>query len=258
MADIFFGQNTSFELISRTHGKRKLKFVEAFEVDPAHTNKKLYFFNTKEMLAISIFEGCNGNFGYLETEEKYFLSMIMDQDPTAEVINDDPGAYLPFQILLNSRNEVGRQRNGIFVKGARIAGVPESLAPREEQHSRVGFIAATRYKIKGGGFYHARVLAATPAGTVFQVPADDLNFDATGLVSLPAAFVPHDINIYDAVTKRNWVAVFKNGDDVTQEAIDNPGMFTVSVVGGVGQIQLPAAPAAADVWEFIIPYKATV
>ncbi len=259
-ADIFFGQNTSFQLISRTHGTKKLKFVEAFEVDPTHTNKRLWFFNTKEALAISIFEGVNGSFGYLETQEKSFLAMIMDQDPNVDISNDDPGAYLEFHILLNSRNEVGKQRNAIFVKGCRIAGVPESLAPKEEQHSRVSYIGATRYKVKGGGIMYVRALAAVPDVSVFATP-EDSNFDVAGVLTLPLN--PANVNIYDPVTKRPWLAAFKNGMDMTQEAIDDPTIFNVDIGDPTATpvvpptITLPSAPLATDVWEFILPYKVT-
>lgn len=251
MADLFFGQNTSFDLISQTHGRNRLKFVESFEVDPSHTNKRLWFFNSKEMLPVTIYEGASGSFGYLETEENLFLASVLDQDPTARMINDDPGAYVEFCALLNSRNERGKQRNAVFVKGMRITGAPESLAPREEQHSRVGFLAKTRYKVKHGGIMYVRILGAVPDPTVFRTP-DDILSDATGLATLPQ--VPEDVNIFDATTQRNWLAVYKNGYDVTQLSIDNPTTFAVNNTLGVGEIQFAAPLAATDVWEFYIPY----
>ena len=254
MPDIFFGQNTSFQLISRSHGTKRLKFVESFEVDPSHVNKRLWFFNSKEALAISIFEGISGNFGYLETEEKFFLAMVMDQDPALEVMNDDPGAFLEFGILLNSRNELGEQRNAIYAKGCRIAGVPESLTPREEQHSRVGFIGSTRYKIKGGGILYVRALAAVPDPSVFTTP-EDQNFDAGGVLALTTT--PFNVNIYDRNTTRTWLAAYKNGEDVTQAHIDGDVTFdvTIDAPGPGGTIDLGGAPLATDVWEFFIPYK---
>ena len=252
MAKLFFGQNTSFDLISQTHGRKRLKFVENFEVDPSHQNKRLWFFNTKEMLPVAIFEGVSGNFGYLETEEKFFLSMVMDQDPAKEIINDDPGAYMEFHALLNSRDERGIQSNAIFVKGMRISGAPESLAPKEEQHSRIGFLAKTRYKLKGGGFAYYRILSATPDASVFTT-SEDLHFDASGSVTIPV--LPADVNIYDSETTRTWIASMKNGSDMTQIEVDSPGHFTVSNSGGTGTITLASAPADTDVWEFIIPYK---
>lgn len=252
MADLFFGQNTSFDLISQSHGRKRLKFVESFEVDPSHTNKRLWFFNSKEMLPVTIYEGCSGSFGYLETEEKFFLAMVMDQDPDRQIINDDPGAYLEFSILLNSRNERGKQSNAILVKGARISGSPESLAPREEQHSRVGFLAKTRYKIKNGGIMYARILGATPAVDVFRTP-EDILVDGTGLLAtLPQ--LPADVNIFDPSTSRNWLAVYKNGQDISQLSIDNPGDFSVDVNAGVGEVSFASPVAAGDVWEFFIPY----
>lgn len=321
---IFFGQNTSFELVSQTHGRKRLKFVESFEVDPSHTNKRLWFFNSKEMLPVSIYEGASGSFGYLETEEKYFLAMVMDQDPNALMLNDDPGAYLEFCMLLNSRDERGKQRNGILVKGARIAGVPESMAPREEQHSRCGFLAKTRYKIKNGGILYTRILGATPAGTVFSTPDDikavvtytdvagagTVSSSTTTVTGVGTAFLtgavpgdtilaggqrltiatvdsdtsltttaaaspalsaatytfsapptcvaalpqlPSEVNIFDATTKRNWLAVYKNGIDMTQEAIDNPGLFSVTSTP-TGKVVFPTELSATDVWEFYIPY----
>lgn len=252
MADLYFGMNTSFDLISQTHGRRRLKFVENFEVDPSHTQKRLWFFNTKEMLPVTIFEGVSGSFGYLETEEKYFLAMVMDQDPMRAVMNDDPGAYLEFCMLLNSRNERGVQRQGIFVKGARIAGNPESQAPREEQHSRVGFLARTRYKVKNGGIAYMRILGETPDPTVYRTD-DDLLYDETaGNVILPN--LPADVNIVDPHTERNWLAVYKNGHDISQESIDSTPEFVVNNTLGTGEISFITPPAPTDVWEFYIPY----
>jgi len=63
------------------------------------------------------------------------------------------------------------------------------------------------------------------------------------------------VNILDALTTRRWLAAFKNGSDMTQSAIDDPSIFDVTSTVTGGEIQLPAAPAATDVWEFYIPYK---
>lgn len=257
MADLYFGQNTSFDIISRTHGRQRMRFVEAFETDPSHTNKRLWFFNSKEMLPVTIYEGVSGSFGYLETEEKNYLAMVMDQDPARQMINDDPGAYQEFCMLLNSRNEMGKQRNAIFVKGARISGAPESLAPREEQHSRVGYLAKTRYKIKSGGIAYVRILAPVPDLGVYRTQDDILSVnDAAPATTARATLLqlPEDVNIFDPVTERNWLAAYKNGVDVTQYTIDNPGAFVVSNTLGVGEVIFAEPLAATDVWEFYIPY----
>ena len=249
MPDIFFGQNAEFKLISKSHGAFSLGFVESFEVDPSHANKRLYFFNKKEALPITIFEGVNGRFGYLETEERLFLAAVMDVDPSSDMINDDPSAYIDFHGLLNCRNEYGVIKNGIFVKMMRISGVPESMTPREEQHSQVGFIGSTRYKVKGGGILYSRVLAATPDPSVYLSP-DDTNFDGTGKVTLTK--LPVSINIKDRITTRPWLAIYKNGEDQTLSQETNP---TITFDTLTGVVDLGAAPLATDVWEFYTPFK---
>ena len=96
MANIYYGQNSQFEIVSKTHGRYSLGYIESFEVDASQTNKRLYFFNKKEAMAIAVFEGVSGRFGFLDTEEKYYTAALLDVDPTAGIINDDPAAYNAF------------------------------------------------------------------------------------------------------------------------------------------------------------------
>jgi len=90
---IFYGQNAELDIVSLSHGKFALGFNEQFDVDVSMTNKRLYFFNKKESLALSIFEGVSGRFGFLNTTENYFRAAVMDISPSSSMTNDDPGAY---------------------------------------------------------------------------------------------------------------------------------------------------------------------
>lgn len=215
MSNLYFGQNSDFEIISLRHGSYLLGFVESFDVDVSHTNKKLFFFGKKEALSVSIFEGVSGRFGFLETEERYLVSAIMDIDPsTLEVINDDPSAYYPFNLILNVKNEEGIIENGIFVKGCRVTGLPESIAPREEQHGNISYIGATRYKIKGGGILHTRIVSSAPP---YATPKD-VAVTGTGPFTATISEDFKEVNIENNTTKRKYLAVYLNGIDITKDA----------------------------------------
>ena len=253
MPSIYYGQNAEFDIIAFTRGRQALGFVESFEIDVSHTNKRLYFFNKKEAFAVSIFEGVSGRFGFLDTEEKLLMASLMNVTalPSGGIVNDDPGAYLEFRILLNLRNELGVVQNGIFVKGCRISGNPESIAPREEQHGQVSYIGSTRYKMKGGGVLYTRVVR-TPTFTT----TDDVT--ATGGLASPltpwtATLTKSavSVNINDPITTRSYLAIYKNGNDITA---DTAAMTGITVSGTTVSIPY-ASMGATDLYEFFTPYK---
>lgn len=176
MTNIYYGQNAELSLISQSHGRFSLGYCESFEVEPQHTQKKLFFFNKKEGLPISILEGGAGRFGYLESEEMFILGTLLDKNVrNMDVINDEPAAYQEFQIILNAKNNMGVLDMGVLVKRCRAAGNPAAMTPRDEQHGTFGFQAATRYLVKGAGIGYARITHATPAGSV-TVTDDDIQF----------------------------------------------------------------------------------
>lgn len=250
MADLFFGQNCSFALVSRDYGLKKLKFVEGWECGPEHINRRLWFFDSKEAVVVSIFEGISGSFNYLATEEKFFLSMVMNQNPTRDIILDDPGSYVGFNAILNARDEFGIAKRATFVKTMKIAGNPETMQPREEQRSRVGYIAATRYGVLGGTVEYIRALAPVPAESVFRTPEDELT-NVSHQITLD--FEAAEVNIVNPNTYRNYLAAYKNGIDMTV-AIEAalPGTY-FTLVGDT--ITFPAALSAGDIWEFYLAKK---
>lgn len=256
MANLYFGQNSDFMLVSKSHGPYTLGFVESFDVDVSHTNKKLFFFGKKEALTVSVFEGVSGRFGFLETEEKYLVSGIMDINPTTlTVINDDPSAYYEFNLILNQKNEEGVIENGLFVKGCRVTGLPESVAPREEQHGNISYIGATRYKMKGGAIQYSRIVSTSPA---YTTTGDIVVVEASPgpgpyVATLPQ--VPVAVNIENNTTTRLYLAVYKNGKDITKDAALMANVV-VAVSGSpdVGTVTITTM-AATDVYDVYTVYK---
>ena len=247
MADLYFGQNCEFALVSRDYGLKRLKFVEGWECGPEHINRRLWFFDAKEAVIVSIFEGISGSFNYLATEEKYFLYMVMNQNPNRDIVLDDPGSYVAFNALLNARDEFGVFKRATFVKTMKIAGNPETMQPREEQRSRVGYIAATRYSLLGGTIQYVRVLAPVPDAAVFRTQEDVLT-DVAHAVTLD--FIPAEINIINPSTFRDYIAVYKNGVDLSAAVqIAPPGTY-FTIAGDT--ITFPNALAPQDIWEFYL------
>ncbi len=249
MTNIYYGQNAELSLVSQSHGRFSLGYCESFEVEPQHTQKKLFFFNKKEGLPISILEGGAGRFGYLESEEMFILGTLLDKNVrNMDVINDEPAAYQEFQIILNAKNNMGVLDMGVLVKRCRAAGNPASMTPRDEQHGTFGFQAATRYLVKGAGIGYARITHATPAVGVtvtdedlqFVTPVDPLvdPFTAT-LTNVPAL-----INIEDALTTRLYFYVLKNGVEIKTG-------FTLSALGVFNVMGV----ANTDIYEVFYAYK---
>jgi len=254
MPDVFYGQNSNFDMISRTHGRKTLGFVESFEIDVSHSNKRLYFFGKKEAFALSIFEGVSGRFGYLATDEKFLTALLMDVNPDAAVVNDDPAAYQEFRLRLNINNEQGILSEGVLVKGCRVAGNPTSLAPREERHGQLSYIGATRYSISGGGILYSRIVRTPPA---FSTPDDIVLADVAAPAPYVAALAQEAelVNIADPATTRNWLAIYKNGDDISYNATAMTGI-TVTTVLGVTSMSIPNDSfATTDVYEIFTVYK---
>lgn len=251
MTNIYFGQNAELSLISRSHGRFSLGYCESFEVEPQHTQKKLYFFNKKEALPISILEGGAGRFGYLESEELYILGTLLDKNVREmDVINDDPAAYQEFHLMMNAKNQFGVLDMGVLVKRAKAAGNPSGMTPRDEQHGTFGFQCATRYLIKGAAIGYARILQSTPDPLLTTTDDDVTAAQAAPgdpwIADLPST--PVMINIEDAKTERLYFYVLKNGDEVKTG-------FTVTDAP-TPQISIPEAEfAAGDVYELFYAYK---
>lgn len=247
MPEVYYGQNSSFSIISKTHGKVEMGFNEQFDVDVSLANKRLYFFNKKEALSLSVFEGVSGRFGYLETEEKYYQAAVMDVTPSSTMLNDDPSAYQEFGILLNCKNEAGTINNAIYVKGCRITSSPASMTPREEQHSTCSYIGATRFIIKGGGIKYTRFVGSAPAYRT----TDDVTISGTGPISGTLTASATAVNIENSSTTRTYLAVYRNGTDVTKDTAYITG-FSVSGT----QVVFPSGTfGTTDVWETFTPYK---
>lgn len=244
MANIYFGQNAEPSLISKTHGRFVLGFNETFSVDIALNNKKLPFFNKKELLAISVFDGVSGQFGYLETEENYVNAATMDISPSSTITNDDPSAYVEFHILLTAKNESGVVEQATFVKGCRIASAPESMAPRDEQHVQISYIGATRYKVKGGGIKYQRFVAS---GAAYATAEDIAITGTTGTCTVTATAV----NIENNSTTRTYLAVYYNGTDVTKDTAYTTG-FSIS---GTTATFPSGLLTSGTIWEVYIPYN---
>lgn len=260
MSSVYYGQNSEFIAVSKSHGPYSLGFVESFDVDVSHTNKRLYFFGKKEALTVSIFEGVSGRFGFLETEEKYLAAAIMDIDPsTFTVINDDPSAYYEFNLVLNVKNEEGIIENGMFIKGCRVTGLPESLAPREEQHGNISYIGATRYKMKGGAIQYSRIVSTSPAYTTTgDIVAAELSpvSSPPGPAVASLVHVPISVNIENNTTSRMYLAIYKNGKDITKDTVAMANV-SIPVPSGsplTGTVEI-SNMAATDVYDIYTVYK---
>jgi hypothetical protein len=249
MANLYYGVNTAFNLVSKSHGRKELEFNEQFDIDVGLANKRLWFFNKKEALALSVFEGVSGRFGYLETESKDVSSVLQDVASSSTVVNDDPSSYQEFQIYLNYKNEAGVIEQGTFVKGCRVTSAPEAISPKEEQHNQVSYIGAIRYKIKGAGIQYTRFVSSAPAVTT----ADDVAVSGSDDISGTLPYSATSINVTTPTTTRTYLAVYRNGTDVTTNATYT-GSATAFSVSGTAVVFPSGTFGTTDVWELYTAY----
>lgn len=253
MTNLYYGQNAEFSLVSRSHGRFELGYCESMEIEPQHTQKKLYFFNKKEGLPVSILEGASGRFGYLESEELHILGVLMNINTrTKTVIVDEPAAYQEFHVILNAKSDTGVLDLGILAKRCRAAGNPASMTPRDEQHGSFGYQAATRYVVKGAGIAYDRILSATPDASLTQLDSDLHFVDGTAgppatSASVTLSHTPELINIEAVTTTRYYFYVLKNGSEVKTG-------FTIDPVTNKFELS-PGVNPATDVWEVFYAYK---
>ena len=246
---IYYGVNSSLEIISRTHGRVTTEFTEQFDVDISLTSKRLYFFSNKACLPLSIFDSVSGRFGYLETADKKVSAAFMDITPSATIVNDDPSAYQAFCLIMNSKNEAGVVEQGTFIKDCRINSAPESMAPREEQHVQVSYIGGIRYKLKGGGVQYTRFIGASAS----YLTADDVTVSGSGPISGTLPLSATSVNIEDAATTRTYLAVYRNGVDVTKNTTYT-GTGTAFSVSGTAVVFPSGTFGATDVWDLYTAY----
>jgi len=274
--ELIQGVRTKLALVSYSHGAIRVPLQQSLNYTPKLTERNINEFDNLEVAqVVTTFDGVDVTFDYLDSDSKLVDAMFADADPTGSVIIDDPSNYKRVHGFANLKGlDSGLIVASILIKEARAKGSPYTEPVKEEAKVTRDLSATNVMKIKGKALYYQRMLASTPAGTVYEqvVPpniAEDLNFAICGgwgptsgwsgysgsisgysgasgtLVSEvynTKTAVPYDGTHYDL-----WV--LKNGVDVTGDGSYMMDAENFMVLG---------VPANTDIWEAFYLFTDTV
>jgi len=248
MAETVVGTRTKLELVSKSHGIVRVPLAQSFDYTPRYDERTIFEFdNSEAALVVTSYNGAEVRFDYFDSDSKLVDAMLQDIDPGSTITVHDPSVLKGIHTILNVRNESGKIFQSILAKAIRIRGVAATEPVREESRITVDGTATNVLRVKGAGLLYSRILADSPAGSVYlqAVPPNsdtDQNFPAS-----PGPYVitfnkNAELVEIQGVSKRD-IMVLKNGVEVTTGYTISATQFTVSTT-----------PAATDVWEVFTAY----
>jgi len=245
--DTIQGLRTKLVLVSFSHGSVRVGLQQTFNVTPRFTERTISEFdNLEPALIVTTYEAVDCTFEYLDSDSKLVDAAINDQDPGATVVLDDPSAYQPVTAFANSKSLTsGKIFAGTLVKGCMAKGSPYTEPVKEERRVTRDLTGLNVYSLKGAGIYYQRMLANTPAGTVYSqaVPPNaytDLNFSVGPDYNVT--------NVKDALLVKGSYAllVLKNGVEIDTGWAMSQNYFHVT-----------SAMVSTDVWEVFYAFDDT-
>jgi len=239
------GVRTKLVLVSGTHGAIRIPLAQSFNYTPRITERTINEFDNLEAAqVVTTFDGVDVTFDYLDTDSKLVDACFADADPTSDIIVDDPTNYQQVNLFANMKSlTTGKIFASVLAKSCRAKGSPYTEPVKEEARVTRDLSGTNVLKIKGAAILYTRILAATPAVTVYDqaIPPNaytDLNFAGTTPFEATLAKTALSYNGSYAL----WV--LKNGVEVTTG-------FTATAT----KFEVAAEPATTDVWEVFTLYE---
>jgi hypothetical protein len=246
--DTIQGVRTKVVLVSFSHGAVRVGLQQTFSVTPRFTERTINEFdNLEPALVVTTYDAVDCSFEYLDSDSKLVDAAVNDQDPGAVVVVDDPSAYQPLNLFANSKSLTsGKIFASTLVKGCMAKGSPQTEPVKEEKRVTRDLTGLNVLNLKGAGIYYQRMLASSPASTVYlqAIPPNaytDKNLASSGDYRVS--------NARDALLVKGnyYLLVLKNGVEVETGFTMSRDFFHVT-----------SAPAVTDIWEVFYAFDDTV
>lgn len=246
------GTNTKLVLVSQSHGSVRVPLNQNFDYTPRFTSKTIFEFDrTDAAINISLFEGADVRFEYLDTASKLVDAAVNDVDPDADVVVDNPAEYKEISIFANVKNSLGVIFQSVLAKGVRIKGSATTEPVREESRITREGDALNVLRVKGGAIEYVR--AQTLLSTTFdQGVANDGVDKVTDEITTPGSSIVIIDNDPEMLASGvRYLLVLINGTD--NDSLDSP--YTVAFSGaGFKTVTVTPAITVADVLELFTVY----
>lgn len=250
--ETIYGTSTKLSLVSQQHGSIRVPLNQNFDYTPRFTSKTIFEFDrTDAALVVSLFEGADVRFEYLDTESKLVDSCINDVDPASAVVVDDPSTYSEINIYLNIKNSLGKIFQSVLAKGVKVKGSATTEPVRDESRITRDCEALNVLRIKGGAIAYTR--AITLSSTAFSQGTANNSVDvATDEITTPGSSIVTLAQAPELVaTSKRYLLILINGTDISE--MDAP---PTAVFSGVDNKTVTITPAitTADVVELFTVY----
>jgi hypothetical protein len=234
------GQRTKLELISYSHGSIRVPLAQALNYTPKITARTINEFdNLEAAMIVTTYDSTDVTFDYFDSDSKLVDAIFADSNPAATVVVDDPSDYRRVYLMANVKAlNTGKIFASILAKACVAKGAPYTEPVLEEAKVTRDLTGTNCIKVKGSAMYYQRMLASSPAVSVYQqaVPPNinvDLKFPGSGPFTVTNAKTALQ---FDGVNY--YAVVLKNGVEVTTGFTMTSTTFTV-----------PTSPATTDIWE---------
>ena len=249
--ETIYGTSAKLSLVSQAHGSVRVPLNQNFDYTPRFTSKTIFEFDrTDAALVVSLFEGADVKFEYLDTESKLVDSCINDVDPASTVVVDDPSTYSEINIYLNIKNSLGKIFQSVLAKGVKVKGSATTEPVRDESRITRDCEALNVLRIKGGAIAYTR--AITLSSTAFSQGAANDSVDvATNEITTPGSSIVTLAKEPEVVngTKR-YLLVLINGTDISE--MDAPPTVVFSGTDNKTVTITPAITTADSVELFTV------
>lgn len=159
---IFTGQQSQPRLVSRSHGVITPNLVDAFDLTPKISVKRLSEFgNLIDPVIYYTFDGVTGKMGYAESNQGQISALLMDIDPSVAQQLVNPSSFVPFDGFLNLRGQDQQLKAAAFFYGATIAGNPMTMAVKDAAKRSVDFEAQNFILFPGLAMLYTRARGAS-------------------------------------------------------------------------------------------------
>ncbi len=159
---IFTGQQAQPRLVSRSHGVITPNLVDAFDITPKISVKRLSEFgNMVDPVIYYTFDGATGKMGYAESNQGQISALLMDIDPSVAQQIVNPTSFAPFDGFLNLRGQDQQLKAAAFFYGATAAGNPMTMAVKDAAKRSVDFEAQNYVLFPGLAMLYTRVRGAS-------------------------------------------------------------------------------------------------
>lgn len=246
--DLTKGKRTPVDMVSYTHGRQTLPWVQSLNITPNGTSESYGQFGSDDaVIVVNSFMDADLALEVLVSDQKQLEAMLMDVDPAGDAIVLNPGTARPVSIFAQYNGIVdGNDVIGsVFVPNAVLTGMPSTedlTTPAKVTYNLKGKFLR---KVTDAKIEYSRCVL--PGFTGFAT-AEDKPFVGAGPYTVAMTNVVLVYEEAGGATTKNYLCVMLNGVPIDTG-------FSIVTALGVSTLTYTGTLAVTDVLEVFTIYQ---